>query len=78
MEIPCVRVTAGKIIIIIIIITWSICVGLRPLACWDCGFESRREALMYLVNVEFEIEVSAIGRSLFQGSPTECAVSECN
>jgi len=23
-------------------------VGLRPLACWDCGFESHRRAWMYV------------------------------
>ena len=27
-------------------------VGLRPLACWDCGFESRRgHGYLFIVNV---------------------------
>jgi len=55
-------------------------VGLRPLACWDCGFESRRRhGYTFLVGVAcFQVEVSANGRSLVQRSPKECGVSECN
>jgi hypothetical protein len=36
-------------------------VGLRPIACWDCGFESRRgQGCPSLVNVVFcQVKVSA-------------------
>jgi hypothetical protein len=49
-------------------------VGLRPLACWDCGFESRcGNVCLSLVNVVCcQVDVSATGRSLVQRSPTEC------
>jgi hypothetical protein len=55
-------------------------VGLRPLACWDCGFESRRgHGCLSLVSVVCcLVEVSASGCSLVQRSPTECGVSECD
>jgi hypothetical protein len=38
-------------------------VGLRPLACWDCGFESRRgHGCLSLVSVACcQVEVSASG-----------------
>jgi len=55
--------------------------GLRPLACWDCGFESRRGGCgcLSLVRVVFcQVDVSARGRSLVQRSRTECCVSECD
>jgi len=54
-------------------------VGLRPLVCWDCGFESRRgHGCLSLVRVVFcQVEVSASARSLVQRIPTECGVSEC-
>jgi hypothetical protein len=54
-------------------VVWG--VGLRPLACWNCGFESR-EGHGYL-SCEWCVlsEVSATGRSLIQRSPTECG---CN
>jgi hypothetical protein len=53
-------------------------VGLRPLDCGDCGFESRRaqEYLSVLSVVFCQVEVSATGRSLVQKTPTECGVSE--
>ena len=49
-------------------------VGLRPFACWDCGFESHwgQGCLSLLSVVCCEVEVSASGRSLVQRSPTEC------
>jgi acyl dehydratase len=53
--------------------------GLRPLACWDCGFQSRR-AHGYLSLANFmccQVVVSATGRSLVQRSPTDCGVSLC-
>jgi hypothetical protein len=55
-------------------------VGVRPLACWDCGFEShRRHECLSLVSVVcWQVEVSATGRSLVQRSPTDCGVSECD
>ena len=53
--------------------------GLRPLACWDCGFESRwRHGCLSVVNVVCcQVEVSATGRSLVQRSPSGCGVSLC-
>ena len=47
-------------------------VGLRPLACWDCGLESlRRHGYLYPVSVLFcQVEVSATNRSLVQSRPT--------
>jgi hypothetical protein len=38
-------------------------VGLRPFACWDCGFESRRgHGCLFLVSVVCcQVEVSATG-----------------
>jgi hypothetical protein len=55
-------------------------VGLRPLACWDCGFESRRGyGCLSVMSVVFsQVEVFATGKSLVLRSPTECAVSECD
>ena len=53
--------------------------GLRPLACWICGFESRGGygCLSVVSVVCCQVEVSVSGRSLVQRSPTECGVSEC-
>ena len=55
-------------------------VGLRPLACWDCGFKSHgRHGCLSLVSVVCcRVEISASGWSLVQSSPTECGVSECD
>jgi hypothetical protein len=55
-------------------------VGLRPLAYWDRGFESRlRHGCLSLVSVVCcQVEVSGKGWSLVQRSPTECGVSECD
>ena len=53
---------------------------LRPLTCWDCGFEPRRmRRCLSLVNILCcPVEVSATGRSLVQRSPTNCVyVSLC-
>jgi hypothetical protein len=49
-------------------------VGLRPLACWDCGFESHRGhgCLMWVCTLS---EVPATGRSLVRRSSTKCGVS---
>ena len=55
-------------------------IGLRPLACWDCRFESRQwHRCLSLVSVVYcQVEVSATGRSLVRRrSPTECGVSVC-
>jgi len=53
-------------------------VGLRPLACWECGFESRRlPGCLSVVSVVCS-EVSAKELSLAPRSPTECGVSECD
>ena len=53
--------------------------GLRPLACWDCGFESRgRHVCLSVVSVVCcQVEVCVSGWSLVQSSPTECSVSAC-
>jgi hypothetical protein len=47
-------------------------VGLQPLACWDCWFESRRkhECLSVVSVVCWEAEVSATDWYLIQKSPT--------
>jgi hypothetical protein len=54
--------------------------GLQPLACWDCGFESRRgHGCLSVVSVACcQVEFSAAGRSLVQRSPTDCGVSVCD
>jgi hypothetical protein len=55
----------------------SVC---APLACWDCGFESRRGyGCLSLVSVGCcQVDVTAASRSLFQRSPAECDVSVCD
>ena len=55
-------------------------VGLRPLTCWDCGFVSRwgQGCLSVVSVVCCQIEVSTMGRSLVQKSPTEYSVSDCD
>ena len=54
--------------------------GLRPLDCWDCGFESRRgHGCLSVVSVVFcQVKDSASGRSLVQRSPIESGVFECD
>jgi hypothetical protein len=54
-------------------------VGLQPLACWDCGFESRRgHGCLFVVSV-----VCLSGRGLCDGlitrpeESTDCVVSLC-
>jgi hypothetical protein len=51
-----------------------------PLACWDCGFESRRGhgCLSLVIVVCCQVEVSATGWSLVNRSPTDCSVSKCD
>ena len=55
-------------------------VGLRPLACWDCGLESRQgHGCISLASVVCcQVEFPASVWSLVQRSPTECDVSECD
>ena len=55
-------------------------VGLRLLACWNCGFKSRRgHGCLSLVSAVYsQVEVSASGWSVVQRSPTVCGVSECD
>jgi len=60
-------------------------VGLRPFACWDCGFESRKGhgCLSLVIVVCYHVEVSATGRSHAQRSHTACvcismSVIRCN
>ena len=54
--------------------------GLRPLANWDCGFESRRGHgyLSFVCVVFCQVEVSVTDRSFIQRSPNEFRVSECD
>jgi hypothetical protein len=54
--------------------------SLRPFACWECGFKSRRKhgCLSVVSVVCCQVMVSAFGWSLVQRSPTECGVSECD
>ena len=47
---------------------------MRPLACWDYGFESRMDVSL-VDAVCCQVEVFASGRSLAQWSPTDCDVS---
>ena len=47
----------------------------RPLAWWDCGFESQRRLDVSLMNIVCcQVEFSATGWSLVQRSPTKCDV----
>ena len=54
--------------------------GVRPVTCLDCGFESRRgHGSLSLVRVVcYQVEVSATDWSLVQRSPTECVMSTCD
>jgi hypothetical protein len=54
--------------------------GLRPFACWDCGFEYRwgHGCLSLVSALCCQVKVSALDQSLVQRSPTECGVSECD
>lgn len=59
----------------------SLRVGLRPQACCNSGFESRRDrGCLSLVSVVCcQTEASANGQSLVQGSSTDCIyVIECD
>ena len=53
--------------------------GLRPLACWDCGFESHQGhgCLSVLSVVCCQVEITATSWSLVQRSPTDCDASLC-
>ena len=53
--------------------------GLRPITCWDRGFESHRgHGYLSVVNVVCcQVEVSATSWSLVQRSPTDCGASLC-
>ena len=55
-------------------------VGVWPLACWNCGFESRQGhgSLSIVSVVSYQVEVLALGWSLFQRSTTDCGVPECD
>ena len=54
--------------------------GLLPLACWNCGFESRRGhgCLSVVSAVCCQVEVFARGRKFVQRSSTDCGVTECD
>jgi hypothetical protein len=56
------------------------CMGLQPLTCWDCGFESHQgHGYLSLVSVVCcHVEISVRGQSLVQRSHTKCGVSECD
>jgi len=53
--------------------------SLRPVACWDCGFEYRQEhGCVSLVRVVCcNVEVPATSRLLVQRSPTEFGALLC-
>jgi len=55
-------------------------VGLQPLTCWDCGFESHQgHGCLSLVSVVCcQVEISVRGQLLVQRSPTKYGVSECD
>jgi hypothetical protein len=56
-------------------------VGMRPLVCWDCGFDSRRgHGCLYLVtDICCQVNDSDRGRSLVQRIATErVPVIECD
>ena len=55
-------------------------VGLRPLACWDCGLESRRGhgCLSVVIVVGCRVEISVSGWLFVLRSPTDCGVSKCD
>jgi hypothetical protein len=55
-------------------------VDLRPLVCWDCGFESRRRhgSLSLGGVVCCQVEACATVWSLVERSPTECDMSDCD
>ena len=46
----------------------------RPLACWECGFESHRRhgCLSVVIVVCCQVQISATSWSLVQRSPTDC------
>ena len=54
--------------------------GVQPLACWNCGFESSQgHGSLSVVRVaSYQAEVSALGWSLIQRSRTACGVPECD
>ena len=55
-------------------------VGLRPLACWDCGFQSRRRhGCLSLVSVVCVVRYTSVRRAdrVSRKGLTECGVSEC-
>ena len=56
---------------------WGVC--LRPLACWDCGFDSNRgHGCLSVVSVVCcQVEVSSTSWLLVQRSPTEYVRSLC-
>jgi hypothetical protein len=55
-------------------------VDLRPLACWDCRFESRggHRSLSLVSVVCCQVEIPASGSSLVRRSLTESGVFECD
>ena len=55
-------------------------VGMGPLICRDCGFETHQchRCLSFLNVMYCQVEVAASFRSLVQRSPTQCGVSECD
>ena len=54
-------------------------VGLRPFACWDCGFESHpgHGCLSVVSVVCCQLEVSATNWSLVKRSSADCGASLC-
>ena len=55
-------------------------VGLRPLACWDCGFvfHGGNGCLSVVSVVCCQVDVSATSWSLVQRSPIDCNAPQCD
>ena len=55
-------------------------VCLRPLDCWDCVFEFRRDhgSMSFASVVCCQVQDSDSGWLFVQKSPTKCGVSECD
>jgi len=74
-------ISSRLIEVVLFVCKESVCdTGLRPLACWDCGFESHRgRGCLSVVSVACcQVEVSATSRSLLQRSHTDWCVVVCD
>jgi hypothetical protein len=53
---------------------------MRAIACWDCGFESRREAWMAVSYVCCVLSSRGlcVGPITIPGGPNDCGISKCD